>query len=404
MLAFLSGTFLQDMKSQRLRLVLTLFGIVWGTVAVVVLLAFGTGLERQAQEMMGRDATAITLQSGMAREPFRGLPPDRPIRLRADDATLLRTVPEIRLVSEVNRNSRPITSGAKSTQASILGVDPEYAEIQRVAVLPGGRMLNSVDVSERRRVAVIGRSAREELFGGQPALGRSIVVAGSHFIVIGEIAPREGSMAGGRDGRVIIPATTYRILYRTNRVSSLLIAPASAEVSDRALQQAFAVLGARHRFDADDRRALQPWGTFDMDREIRYFMLGLKAFLAIVGGFTLLVGGIGVANIMFVVVRERRVEIGVKRAMGARRIHILVQFMLEAVLLVALGALLGFLIAVSIVQLASLIPAMEEMGKPVISGAVAVGTGLVLAIVALAAGLFPARAAARLDPVVCLRG
>jgi putative ABC transport system permease protein len=124
----------------------------------------------------------------------------------------------------------------------------------------------------------------------------------------------------------------------------------------------------------------------------------------VVGGFTLLVGGIGVANIMFVVVRERRIEIGVKRAIGARRSHILVQFMLEAVLLVAMGAAIGFLIAVSIVELVSLIPATEEIGKPVISYSVAAGTTLVLALVALAAGLFPARAAARLDPVTCLRG
>jgi putative ABC transport system permease protein len=118
----------------------------------------------------------------------------------------------------------------------------------------------------------------------------------------------------------------------------------------------------------------------------------------------LLVGGIGVANIMFVVVRERRIEIGVKRAVGARRAHILSQFMSEAALLVGTGALLGFLFAVLAIRLVGLIPAMDEMGYPVISSGVALITALVLALVAVGSGVFPARQAARLDPATCIRG
>jgi putative ABC transport system permease protein len=175
-------------------------------------------------------------------------------------------------------------------------------------------------------------------------------------------------------------------------------------VGAETLQHAFDLLSARHRFDPSDRRALQQWDASEFEQEIRFFLLALKIFLAVVGGFTLLVGGIGVANIMFVVVRERRVEIGVKRAMGARRAHIITQFMAEAALLVGLGALLGFLFAVLVVKLIGLIPATEDMGEPVISGGVAGMTTVVLALVALAAGVFPARQAAHLDPVTCLRG
>jgi putative ABC transport system permease protein len=180
--------------------------------------------------------------------------------------------------------------------------------------------------------------------------------------------------------------------------------PVSPELGPQTLQHAFELLGARHRFDPADQRALGQWDAGEFEQEIRFFLLALKIFLAVVGGFTLLVGGIGVANIMFVVVRERRVEIGVKRAIGARRIHIVAQFMAEAALLVGVGALLGFLFAVLVVKVTGMIPGTEEMGKPIISGGVATLTAAVLALVALAAGVFPARQAARLDPVTCLRG
>jgi putative ABC transport system permease protein len=194
------------------------------------------------------------------------------------------------------------------------------------------------------------------------------------------------------------------VLFGAHTISSIVYAPVSAEVRQRTVEHAFELLGARHRFDPSDRRALGQWDASEFEQEIRFFLLALKIFLAVVGGFTLLVGGIGVANIMFVVVRERRIEIGVKRANGARRIDILTQFMSEAALLVGLGALFGFLFAVLVIKLVALIPATEEMGEPVISAGVAALTATVLALVALAAGVFPARQAARLDPATCLRG
>lgn len=404
MRALLSGSLLHDLRTQRLRLTLTLFGIVWGTFAVVVLLAFGTGLERMAEEEMGGGGV-VSLRSGTTGLAYRGLPPQRRIRLRPQDAVLLRReVPGIARLSEVSTLSRQARAGRRMAQSTLYGVEPEYGTLHRITVQPGGRFIHARDLAERRHVAVLGSSVKEDLFGRADAVGRRVEASGSSFTVIGVLARREGAPEFATDTRIIVPATTFRTIHRRHTIDMIQYAPDSPETARQTLQHAFDLLGSRHRFDPTDYRALQQFDTREMENEVRYFLLGFKIFLAVVGGFTLLVGGIGVANIMFVVVRERRVEIGVKRAMGARRSDILVQFLLEAALLVGLGAFLGFLLAVGGVAIIGMIPGAEEMGRPVISVGVAMATMALLAVVALAAGVFPARHATRLDPATCLRG
>ena len=404
-MSLLPGTFLDDLRTQKLRLALTLFGIFWGTFAVVVLLAFGTGLERKAEEEMATGTGVVRLGSGSARNAWRGLPANRPIRLRPEDAQLLRReVPGIAVLSEMSGTNITLRAAERSVQASIYGIEPHYAVLQELQLDADSRFINHRDIEERRRVAVVGPGLVAQLFDDRNVIGRQFILKGSTFTVVGTLRPREGSAGFLNDTRAFIPATTYRIIEGSRNISSILYSPVSPDVGAETLQHAFDLLAARHRFDPSDRRALQQWDASEFEQEIRFFLLALKIFLAVVGGFTLLVGGIGVANIMFVVVRERRVEIGVKRAMGARRANIIIQFMAEAALLVGLGALLGFLFAVLVVKLIGLIPATEDMGEPVISGGVAAMTAVVLALVALAAGVFPARQAAHLDPVTCLRG
>jgi putative ABC transport system permease protein len=401
----LPGTLLEDLRTQKLRLALTLFGIFWGTFAVVVLLAFGSGIQLKAEEEMAGGTGPVTLRNGWAEKAYRGLPEERPIRMRPDDARLVRQeVPGIALLSEVTSGSRVLRAGDRNMRPSVYGVEPDYLALLELQLAPRSRFINRRDIEERRRVAVIGNGIITELFGGGDAIGREFEMSGSVFTVVGVLARREGSSGFLNDRRVFIPATTNRLLHGTRTNSSIVYSPVSPELRRRTLDHAFELLGARHRFDPSDRRALQQWDASEFEQEIRFFLLALNIFLAVVGGFTLIVGGIGVANIMFVVVRERRVEIGVKRAIGARRIHILTQFMSEAALLVGTGALLGFLFAVVVIKLIGLIPATDEMGEPVISGGVALMTAAVLAVVALAAGVFPARQAARLDPATCLRG
>jgi putative ABC transport system permease protein len=395
---------LQDLRMQKLRLTLTLFGIFWGTFAVVVLLAFGAGLERKANEELSGSGP-VSLRTGLTRIAYRGLPERRLIRLRPDDAEFLRReIPDIATLSAVSTSNRMLRADERIAQLSVYGVEPEYAQLLEMEVAERSRFINRRDMLERRRIAVIGSGAVTELFGDGDVVGRTFEMSGSIFTVVGVLPPREGAVGFFNDRRVFIPAATDRILHDTRTLSSIVYAPASPDLRAKTVELAFALLGARHRFDRSDRRALGQFDAAEFEQEIRYFLLAFRIFLGIVGGFTLLVGGIGVANIMFVVVRERRIEIGVKRAVGARRAHILSQFMSEAALLVGTGALLGFLFAVLAIRLVGLIPAMDEMGYPVISSGVALITALVLALVAVGSGVFPARQAARLDPATCIRG
>ena len=167
--------------------------------------------------------------------------------------------------------------------------------------------------------------------------------------------------------------------------------------------QVYEVLGAKYRFNAGDEDALAVWDTAEWERMFGFLFLGFKIFFAIVGSFTLSVGGIGVANIMYIVVRERTNEIGIKRSLGATRRSILWQFLTESMLIVVAGAALGVVVSLGVVKLMSLVPMQEFVGTPTISLQVAAVTMALLAFIAVLAGLFPARRAATLEPVECLR-
>jgi len=186
-------------------------------------------------------------------------------------------------------------------------------------------------------------------------------------------------------------------------LNNIVYQTASADASRRAEQRVYEVLGRRYRFDPADSDALGVWDTTEFEKMFEFLFAGFHMFFAIVGSFTLTVGGIGVANIMYVVVRERTREIGIKRSVGARRHDILKQFFIEATTIVLIGGALGFVLSLGLVKLVTFGDMDEFIGTPQISPAVAVVTMVLLGLVGLAAGFFPARKAAGLDPVECLR-
>jgi putative ABC transport system permease protein len=402
------GQLLDDMRRQRLRTTLTILGITWGTTAVVTLLAFGTGLERQMKtDARGMGDGIVLVQGNRTTLPFRGFPERRRIRLVEEDAELLaREVPEIDLVTpEYGTWGRYVSRGDVRTEIFLTGVRAEYGDLRNVFAQGGGRFLNDQDVAEQRRVIVLGNEVKDLLFDDEEAVGREVFVGRTPFTVVGVMAEKtQNSSYNARDeDRVFIPMTTYRALEGARYVNFLLFRPVDPDLSSAATTRVREVLGRKYAFDPADQDAVSVWDTNEMMRMFKYIFIGFNVFLGVVGSFTLVVGGVGVANIMFVVVQERTREIGIRRSVGARRRDILGQVLLEAALIVGLGAALGFAISVGLTRVGAMLPIEEFVGVPTISTRVMLLAAGLLTMVALVAGMLPARRAAALDPADALR-
>lgn len=402
------GQFADTLLHQRLRTAMTILGITWGTVAVVVLLAFGTGLEKQMRKnAKGIGEGIVIVGGGTTTRGFRGFPEGRQVRLLPADVELLRReVPEIAVATpEHGRWEVPVRNGALVASPYVSGVEPEYGDLRNVFAAQGGRWINPLDLSGRRRVAVLGNELAKLLFGEADAVGRQVMVGDAPFTVVGVMQPKtQNSSYNQRDqDRIFIPATTYRSVFGERYLERILYTVRDPEQSEAASRRVYEVLGRRYTFDPTDEDALSVWDTGEGLKFFKYLFLGFNLFLGVVGSFTLVVGGIGVANIMYIVVRERTREIGVRRALGARRRDVLTQILLETFVIVAVGAGLGMLVSLGLVKAAGMLPIQEQVGTPVISPLVMAATVVLLGLVALLAGIFPARKAANLDPVEALR-
>lgn len=400
--------FLTDLKQQRLRTTLTVLGVTWGTVAVIVLLAFGTGLERQTRKRFhGLGDRIVILFGGRTTKTFLGFPEGRYIRLHDEDVALLtREIPAIVMISPEYSNRRtPVRRGAQGANPNITGILPVYGDMRNIIPEQGGRFINQLDVEQRRRVAVLGDELAKLLFGDQSPLGQQVFVGAVPFTVVGVMQPKiQNSSYNGRDkDRIFIPASTHRSVFGGLYANDIVYRTSSSEVTKDVERRVYEVLGRKYRFDPTDHDALEAWDTSEWETMFGYLFFAFNAFFALVGSFTLTVGGIGVANIMYIVVRERTREIGIRRSVGATRRSILYQFFAETFLIVGAGALLGFLISIALVTVAARMPSNEIVGAPVLSPVVAGVTISLLAGIGFVAGLFPARKAASLDPVECLR-
>ncbi|HEX7049705.1 MAG TPA: ABC transporter permease [Longimicrobiales bacterium] len=411
MLRILLEEFYGDLKAQRTRAFLTIFAITWGTIAVVLLLAFGEGLKRMVVEgMIGAGQRMFMVYGGETSIEFEGLAKGRRIRLTEADLELIRrSIPEVDLVSPSYGRTATLEVGEVRTTTFMEGAYPAFGAMRTMAPASGGRFLNARDVEERRRVVFLGDSIAYRLFGGAPAVGRTVMIDDLPFTVVGTMQTKfQTSMNNGPDAeRAIIPASTFRTIYGNRYVSHLLIRPRSINEAARVKRRLYEVLGRRYRFDPDDERALSMWDLIEAERINRNIGLGIQIFLGVVGGLTLLVAGVGVANIMYVVVRERTREIGTKLAVGARKRHIMAQFIFEALTIALTGGAIGLAVATAaVLGVDSMTPgnmAMEFLMNPKLSWPIGLGTVAILTAIGLVAGVFPARKAASVDPVESLR-
>ena len=397
---------IRDVRSEKLRTFLTVFGIVWGTVAISLMLAFGTGLHKQlVKNTAGLGDRIVIGWPGLTSIPYEGLGKGRRIRIAEDDIVSVRgQIQGLKAISSEYSNNMKVEYGTKTISVDTSGVTPEFGIMRNQIPASGGRFIDAIDVAESRRTAFLGDKLAENIFGKTPAVGKTVLVNLSPFLVVGVLEPKsQDSSYSGRDNdKMFIPYTTFRQLTGDKYIDNFVFQADSMGSTKRVIDDLRAAFGKRLRFDAKDKEALSLWDTTEQFKFFDIFMLAFNAFLGLIGVLTLIVGGIGVSNIMNVVVEERTREIGIKMALGAKQRWILMQFLLETLLVTAVGGAIGFVISIAI---CSVFPdsAVEYVGRPVVSPLVAMLTAVALGVVGLVAGYFPARDASRLDPVVAMK-
>jgi len=398
----------RDVRSQKLRTFLTVFGIIWGTVSMSLLLAFGKGLQRQMIINSAGIGDAICIAwPGLTSIPFEGLGKGRRIRLNEDDVEAIRVEARgLNAISSEYSQTMKMHYGTKTIAIDISGVSPDFGGMRNILPQAGGRFFNPIYIAEQRRVLFIGQKMAADVFGeGVDAVGKTVMLGGSPFLIVGMLEPKvQNSSYSGRDNQKgFIPGSTYRAITGEKWIENLIYQPADPRNAEAVTEEVRRVIAQRQRFDPADEEAFSVWDTTDNLKFFAIFFLSFRLFLGIIGSFTLIVGGIGVSNIMNVVVEERTKEIGIKMALGARDRWLLRQLLLETLLITAMGGAIGFVISFAICAVFPKFGVTEYVGNPDLSLSVAALTAAILGVTGLLAGYFPARDASRLDPVVAMK-
>ena len=397
---------LQDVRHQKMRTLLTLFGITWGTVSVALLVSFGEALQKRiVKNQHGLGENIVIAWPSRTSIPFQGLGKGRRLRVSEDDINALRReIPEATFSGEYEKEKNSFRRERVRLSPQMSANSPIFAVMRNIVPASGGRYINDVDMDRRRRVIFLGDKLKKDLFHDEEAVGKTVMIDNAPFLVIGVMAEKaqDSSYSGQDKDKAFIPETTYRGLFTERYVDNFIFQARDPAMVPAVTRKVYEVLARRLKFDPDDKEALGMWDTTEGEKFFRVFFGTFRAFLGIVGSFTLIVGGIGVSNIMYVVVEERTREIGIKLAVGAKPRFIQGQFLTETLTLTAVGGVLGLLI--TLLVMAVFPKSLDEyVGTPEASPIVILTTAVLLGAIGVVAGWFPARRASMMDPVVALK-
>lgn len=392
----------------RLRARLTLFGLAWGMAAFVLVNALGHGFEHAQRETVAGLGSSLLIVSGGTTSRLARATLGRRVEIDLVDAALLRQASSsgvLAVGAERVDDARDVAGPAVALRRSVRGIDEPYQVLHAMSVRPPGRLLSVRDVAEGRRVCLLGSALADALFQGRPALGERVRLGGVPHLVVGELLPQEGASFFGADNeRVFVPLSVLRRAGpEASRLDVLWVQtdPPRHAVAEAAVR---CLLARRHGFDVGDEDALEVYDTLAAARSIEAVGRGFQRFFMGVTLATLLVAAVGVVNIMLVSISQRTWEIGLRRAVGATRGDVRVQFMLETLGLVLAGGGLGVVAGLIIVALVALLPLPADVvPPPVLRRADAFGGLAVLSLLGLAAGVYPAFSATRVTPCEALR-
>ena len=404
------------LKRNYTRSMLTMLGIVWGIATVTLLVAYGNSFRNilvNGFNAFGK-SVVICWPQQTSEQPGGQRAGKKVVIEQADVDMVKADAPLVKYVCrETVRRPGIAYQDRLVGTAAIRGVCPEYGEMRNENPSEG-RWLNSSDELERRRVCFLGGRVREQLFSGRPAVGETVAIGGVRFTVVGVMARKIqlSNYFSSDDDSVWIPYSTAGDLWNTRYAAVLVFEPIAPQFEKKAMAQVLAAVATRQQFSPTDPKAFQMFGRDEFRPVIDAITIGLEVLLTFVGALTLGIGGVGVMNIMLVSVDERIREIGLRRALGAKKLHIQLQFLAETLLIMLLGGAIGVLVSYLVAAGVGTLPLMgplfeDDSGKGDIhlhiSAMTLAVSSLVLLLVGVISGLVPALRASKLDPVEALR-